>query len=409
VPLHQGRRNQILSGVGESRIVSKHLLVVDDEPNIRRILQVAFDKVGYKTLIAEDGAHALAMLQSEPVDVVLTDVTMPGITGYELLREIKSKRPDLPVIIMTAYGTIPQAIQAIRDGAFEYVTKPFDLDVVKKTVQAALAAPAPQKSSRSRSASADPPFLAESAPMKEVLELVRQVAESRATVMIGGESGVGKEVVAKALHRLSGRDRKPFVAVSCAAIPEGLLEAELFGYEKGAFTGAQGAKAGKFESANEGTLFLDEVGEIPLPIQVKLLRVLQEREVERLGANRPTKIDLRLITATHQNLEESVAKGSFRLDLLYRLKVVELYIPPLRDRLEDIMPLAHLFLKRHAEENGRGPLKVGSAVEKLLLSYDWPGNVRELENSMERATVLAPSGAEELLPSLLPPQFKKCA
>ena len=401
--------HEILGGVGESGLVTNHVLVVDDEPNIRRILQVAFDKVGYKTLTAEDGAHALATLDSEQVDLVLTDVTMPGITGYELLREIKSKRPDLPVVIMTAYGTIPQAIQAIRDGAFEYVTKPFDLDVVKKIVQVALTAPPPAKKQKSKTADSAGPFLAESAAMKEVLELVRQVADSRATVMIGGESGVGKEVVAKALHRLSSRERKPFVAVSCAAIPEGLLEAELFGYEKGAFTGAQGAKAGKFESANEGSLFLDEVGEIPLPIQVKLLRVLQEREVERLGANRPTKIDLRLITATHRNLDEAVAQGLFRLDLLYRLKVVELHIPPLRERLEDIVPLACLFLKRHAEENGRGALRIGPGVEKLLLSYAWPGNVRELENSMERATVLAPPGCEELLPALLPLHLRHAA
>jgi two-component system response regulator AtoC len=383
--------------------------VVDDETNIRRILQVAFDKVGYKTFIAEDGAHALELLKTETIDVVLTDVTMPGITGYELLREIKAERPDLPVIIMTAYGTIPQAIQAIRDGAFEYVTKPFDLDVVRKTVQASVTEPKTHKQVRAKSPVGDVPFLAESPAMKEVLELVHQVADSRATVMIGGESGVGKEVVAKAIHKLSNRSRKPFVAVSCAAIPEGLLEAELFGYEKGAFTGAQGAKAGKFESADEGTLFLDEVGEIPQPIQVKLLRVLQEREVERLGANKPSKIDIRLITATHRDLDAAVAAGSFRLDLLYRLKVVELHIPPLRERLEDILPLAHLFLKRHAEENGRGALKVGPATEKLLLSYPWPGNVRELENSMERATVLAPSGAEELSPALLPTQFRKTA
>ncbi len=390
----------------------KHLLVVDDEPNIRRILQVAFDKVGFRTLVAEDAAQALAMLGQEPLDCVLTDVTMPGLNGYELLRELKGIRPELPVVIMTAYGTIPQAVQAIRDGASEYVTKPFDLDVVKRIVQAAVAEvkPAqPGKAARAASATAEEPFLAVSPAMREVLSLVRQVADSRATVMLGGESGVGKEVVAKALHKLSGRARKPFVAVSCAAIPETLLEAELFGHEKGAFTGAQGAKAGRFETADGGSLFLDEVGEIPMAVQVKLLRVLQEREFERLGANKPTKVDLRLITATHRDLQDSVAQGTFRLDLLYRLQVIEIQIPPLRERREDIVPLAMNFLERHAADNGRSALKLGPKTEDLLLAYPWPGNVRELENAMERATVLAPSTASELDPSLLPGSFRRAA
>ena len=227
--------------------------------------------------------------------------------------------------------------------------------------------------------------------------------------MIGGESGVGKEVVSQAIHALSSRSKKPFVAVSCAALPESLLESELFGYEKGAFTGANGSKVGRFEAANEGTLFLDEIGEIPHLVQVKLLRVLQEREIERLGSTKPTKIDVRLITATHRDLRAAVDAGSFRLDLLYRLQVVEILIPPLRERIEDIVPLAELFLAKYAHENGRDALNIGPEATKALHAYSWPGNVRELENTIERAMVLAPGSATELEPKLLPERIQKAA
>jgi transcriptional regulator with GAF, ATPase, and Fis domain len=262
---------------------------------------------------------------------------------------------------------------------------------------------------RPRLSEDEDPFLAISPAMQSVLSLVRQVAESRATVMINGESGVGKEVVAKALHRLSSRSKKSFVAVSCAAIPDTLLEAELFGHEKGAFTGAQGAKAGRFELADGGTLMLDEVGEIPMSTQVKLLRVLQEREFERLGATRPTRVDVRVISATHRDLEQAVEDGMFRLDLLYRLQVIEILVPPLRERVEDVLPLAQLFLTRLASENGREALHIPEETAKLLTSYEWPGNVRELENTMERATVLAPESCLELLPGLLPKSLKHAA
>lgn len=390
-----------------------NLLVVDDEPSIRRILQVAFDKAGYNTFIAEDAHMALKMAAQENIQLVLTDVTMPGMNGYELLRELRGNKPNLPVVIMTAYGTIPQAVQAIRDGAFEYVTKPFDLDALKRIVANALADTTPAKKSKPSGASAklsdEEPFLAFSPQMKEVAGLVRQVADTRATVMIGGESGSGKEIVARALHKLSGRAKKPFVAVSCAAIPESLMEAELFGHEKGAFTGAQAAKVGRFEAAHNGTLFLDEIGEVPMSIQVKLLRVLQEREFERLGASKPTKVDVRLITATNRNLNEMVEAGTFRLDLLYRLQVVEIVVPPLRERPEDILPLARLFLGRFAEDNGQEPLSIDEVAEQRLLAYRWPGNVRELENTMERATVLAPSGEKVLSPRLLPASVGQAA
>lgn len=390
----------------------KHLLVVDDEPNIRRILQVAFEKAGYEVTIAEDAAQALQFIQEKTPDCVLSDVTMPGMNGHELLRTIKASHASLPVIIMTAFGTIPAAVNAIRKGAFEYVTKPFDLESLKKVVSAALTSGneirKPAAKGKKQKAN-DVDFIAESPAMQEVLATVRQVADSRATVLVTGESGAGKEVIARAIHKLSARATKPFVAVSCAALPETLLESELFGYEKGAFTGAQGSKAGRFELADSGTLFLDEIGEIPLSVQVKLLRVLQEREFERLGGQKPMKVDVRLITATNADLAHAVDQGTFRLDLMYRLKVVEIHIPPLRERTEDILPLANFFLEKFAAESGREPLQVGEEALAVMTRYSWPGNVRELENTMERATVLSGERDQFLRPDLLPKTVLKAA
>jgi DNA-binding NtrC family response regulator len=386
----------------------KRLLVVDDEVNIRRILQAAFDKAGYHTLVAENGDVALALLKSEPVDCVLTDVTMPGIDGYELQRAVRTNWPSVPVVIMTAYGTIPQAVQAIRDGAFEYITKPFDLDSVKKVIRAAIkaneagAGPKPSGKPSKR-------FIAESPSMREVLATIEQVADSRATILVTGESGTGKEVVARLIHDLSTRASAPYVALSCAALPETLLESELFGYVKGAFTGADTDKPGRFETAQGGTLFLDEIGDIPAATQVKLLRVLQEREIERLGSTRPTPIDVRLVTATNRDLGEAVEDGSFRLDLLYRLQVVEILLPPLRDRKEDVMPLAEHFLARFSAENGRRLTRVSDGALTALLAYAWPGNVRELENTMERAVVLAAREDEVLAVDHLPKHIKTAA
>jgi DNA-binding NtrC family response regulator len=385
------------------------ILVVDDEPSIRRILQVAFEKVGYACLTAEDADEAMATIKSDAPDCVVTDVTMPGRTGYELLKEIKAHNEELPVVIVTAYGTIPQAVQAIRDGAFEYVTKPFDLDVLKKVVASALSQEATPSRVSGRRAVKKSSFVAESDEMKQVYEMATQVADSRATVLITGESGVGKEVVAKFIHEASPRSEKAFVAVSCAALPETLLESELFGYEKGAFTGANTSKAGRFELAHDGTLFLDEIGEIPMPIQVKLLRVLQEREFERLGGSKPTRVDVRLVTATNRDLQQAVDQGLFRLDLLYRLQVVELHIPPLRQRQADIEPLCNYFLARFSKENGREPLTVSKDALAVLKSYPWPGNVRELENTMERAVVLCSKTESVLTQKLLPPSFSRAA
>ena len=388
----------------------RRILIVDDESNIRRILQVAFEKEGYQAEVAEDAFAAFSRLNNEAFDCLLTDVTMPGKTGYELLHEVKAKFPELPVVIMTAYGTIPQAVQAIRDGAFEYITKPFDLDNLKKVIAASLddgAVKRPRAKKGSASKKAD--FIAESPSMKEIYETIQQVADSRATVLITGESGVGKEVVAKSLHQLSTRVSKSFVAVSCAALPETLLESELFGYEKGAFTGAQGSKIGRFEMAHEGTLFLDEIGDIPMAIQVKLLRVLQEREFERLGASKPTKVDVRLVTATNRDLHSAVEDGTFRLDLLYRLQVIELHIPPLRERIEDIKPLSELFLNKYCKDNDRELLSLSDEALESMGRYSWPGNVRELENTIERGVVLAPRAEKVLTAKLLPPSLTRAA
>ncbi|MBI1755926.1 MAG: sigma-54-dependent Fis family transcriptional regulator [Fimbriimonas ginsengisoli] len=387
----------------------RKLLIVDDEPSIRRILEVAFTKDGFAVSVAEDATEALRLLTSEKADLVITDVTMPGKSGHEFLKQVKERWPELPVVVITAYGTIPQAVQAIRDGAHEYVTKPFDLDVLKKIATSALEAPRNPRSRHRTPNASGGGFIAESEPMRKVLEMVKQVADSRATVLITGESGAGKEVVARSLHELSSRASGPFVAVSCAALPETLLESELFGYEKGAFTGAQGAKPGRFELANRGTLFLDEIGDIPMAIQVKLLRVLQERQFERLGSSSPTRVDVRLITATNRNLHEAVEEHTFRLDLLYRLQVVDIEIPPLRDRREDILPLAKHFLLKFASENERVPLEIGTEAESSLLAYRWPGNVRELENTMERAVVLCPTGERTLRPESLPASITRAA
>ncbi len=389
----------------------RHILVVDDEQNIRKILKAAFERANYRVTAAEDGAAALKAIQNdETIDLVLTDVLMPGMTGVELLAQIRERRDDLPVLIMTAYGTIPQAVEAIRAGASDYITKPFDLDNLKRIV----AQFTPKRFKRdakpcATGERATTHLIAESPKMKEVLRLVQQVADSRATVLITGESGTGKEVVAKTIHELSSRAENPFVAVSCAALPETLLESELFGYERGAFTGADTSRRGRFEVADTGTLFLDEIGEIPVSIQVKLLRVLQERQIERLGSSVPIDVDVRLIAATNRDLQKAVQEGIFREDLLYRLQVLHIELPPLRERAEDILPLTRHFIAKFAQENGASLEDVDRDVERALQRYHWPGNVRELENVMERAVVLAPKEKSVLTLELLPPSLQTAA
>ncbi len=384
------------------------ILIVDDELNIRRILEQAFTKEGYQVYTAEGGHQALRLLNEKQIDLMLTDVVMPDMTGLELLKRAREKIPNLQVILMTAFGMIPTAVEAMRSGAYDFLTKPLDMDVLRKVVRNALR----ELDASTRTASRKPPkrkqvaFIGESPAIKQVLETVERVADTRTTVLITGESGTGKELIARLLHEHSQRASKPFVAVSCAAIPETLLEVELFGAVRGAYTGAETDRVGKFEAAQNGTLFLDEIGDIPPLIQVKLLRVLQEREIERLGSNTPIPIDVRLVAATNRNLEEAVELGAFREDLYYRLQVVRIHLPPLRERREDIPLLANHFLKKFAEENGRVLREISPEAIEILQSACWKGNVRELENVMESAVVLAPPDAEILLPEHLPSRLR---
>ncbi len=384
------------------------MLIVDDELNIRRVLERAFLKEGYHVHLAEGGHQALRILQETPVDVVLSDVVMPDMSGLELLKQIRADYPQTAVVMMTAYGTIPMAVEAIRAGAYEFLTKPLDLETLRKVVRNALLEQGGQSRAEKKG---KPPkkqtvFIGQSRAIREVLETVERVADTRASVLITGESGTGKELIARMLHEKSSRANGPFVAVSCAAIPETLIEVELFGAVKGAYTGADTDRIGKFESASGGTLFLDEVGEIPLLIQAKLLRVIQEREIQRLGSNETIPIDVRLITATNRDLEKEISAGNFREDLYYRLKVVHLHLPPLRERPEDIPLLAEYFVRKYAEENGRALRTLNPETLRILQNHCWKGNVRELENVIEASVVLAPPNVEELLPEHLPAQMR---
>lgn len=386
-----------------------HVLVVDDEENIRRILEASLNKQGWEVSTCADGHEATEWLHTRSADVILSDVTMPRKDGFALFNEVKATWPTTPFVFMTAFGTIPQAVQAIREGAFEYIPKPFDLKAVHRLLQKAVreAEKGPQKPTTASAPKSE--VIIQSPAMQEVYELAGQAAQSKATVLITGESGTGKEVLAKYLHQASPRSAAPFVAVNCAAIPDSLLESELFGYERGAFTGADQPKAGKFEAAHGGTLFLDEIGEIPHTTQVKLLRVLQEREVERLGSNLPTAVDVRLIAATNQDLHKLVDDGAFRLDLLYRLQVIDLYLPPLRERVEEIIPLAEAFKSRFNLENEKEVVGFDPEVKQALLSYQWPGNIRELENTVERAVVLCPEGQALIKLAQLPASLRRAA
>ncbi|CUU01626.1 two-component system, NtrC family, response regulator AtoC [Armatimonadetes bacterium GBS] len=383
------------------------ILIVDDEQNIRRVLARAFEKNGYEVSVAENAHQALRLVDEFQPDLVLSDVVMPGPTGLELLKKLRAKYPDLPVVMMTAFGTIPMAVEAIRSGAFEFLTKPLDMDSLFKVVRHALEeSRKPQPRAKPKASSvAKTVFIGQSPAVKAVLEIVERVAKTRATVLITGESGTGKELIARMLHEKSDRASGPFVPVSCAAIPETLIEVELFGAVKGAYTGAETDRIGKFEAANGGTLFLDEIGEVPLMVQAKLLRVIQEREIQRLGSNESIPIDVRLITATNRDLEQEVAARNFREDLYYRLNVVHIHLPPLRERPEDIPLLAEYFMKKYAAENGRALERLSPETIALLQRHCWKGNVRELENTIEAAVALAPPDAATLLPEHLPPHF----
>ncbi len=360
------------------------VMVVEDDPALREALCATLDLAGYRSLPAGDGAAALALLERERPALVVSDVQMQPMDGTALLHALRRRRPDLPVVLMTAFGTIRSAVQAVRDGAVEYLAKPFEPAALVGLVNQLLPAAVDD---------ADAP-VAQDPRSQELLALAARVAHSEVSVLLTGESGTGKEVLARYIHRQSPRAGGPFVAINCAAIPENMLEATLFGYERGAFTGASTAHAGKFEQANGGTLLLDEISEMPLGLQAKLLRVLQEREVERLGAKQALALDLRVLATSNRDLPAEVAAGRFREDLYYRLAVFPLHIAPLRERPADILPLARRLLTRHWRRPTPAPA-LSDAAGHALVGYAWLGNVRELDNMIQRALILADAGAIE--------------
>ncbi len=369
------------------------ILVADDEKNIREGLREALALDGYEVVLAADGKEALDAMNRGDVDLVITDLKMPHVSGEELLRHVASQYPTVPAIILTGHGTIESAVQAMHDGAYDFLTKPVNLDrlslMVKRALsnrELALQNRAMQEELERRSQFAS--IIGKSAEMKQVFEMVRQVAPSRSSVLITGESGSGKEMIAEALHYNSPRKDKPFIKVHCAALTETLLESELFGHEKGAFTGAITRKRGRFELAHLGTLFLDEIGEINQNVQIKLLRVLEEKKFERVGGEETIEVDVRLIAATNRDLKDAISKGQFREDLYYRLNVVNIHLPPLRERKEDIPLLAASFLKEFSQENGKSIDGIDPKARLALYNYSWPGNVRQLRNSIESAVVL---------------------
>ena len=386
------------------------ILIVDDEINYTLIIAAVLEDEGFETLTANSGPEALATLSESDVDLVLTDMKMPAMDGIDLLERIKKEDADLPVIMMTAHGTVEKAVEAMQKGAYNYILKPFDNERLVLYVNKAISMYRVVKENRQLRRAVEGRYsfhniIGKSKAMQDVFHIIRKVAPAAATVLIEGASGTGKELVANALHFNSPRKDKPFVAVNCSALAETLLESELFGHEKGAFTGAVSMKKGRFEIADGGTLFLDEIGELSSALQVKLLRVLQERVVERVGGLKAIPVNIRLIAATNKSLKEEVAKGNFREDLFYRLNVVPITLPSLRERLEDIRPLVGHFIAKYSGERNMGSPVTGidREVERLFYEYDWPGNVRELENVIERAVVLSP---EEIIQvSDLPKDF----
>jgi two-component system response regulator HydG len=368
------------------------ILVVDDDPAHRLMLKNLLEDWGYRIEEAEDGDDAVAFIQRGPADLVLMDVRMPRMNGIEATQAIISYNPAVPVLIMTAYSSIPSAVEALKAGAYDYLTKPLDFDALRLTIERALEHTHLRRENeelRSQLARLQlPDMVGRSPAMQQMAEMIALVAPSEATVLLTGESGTGKSLVARAIHANSPRSSRPLVEVNCAAIPESLMESELFGHEKGAFTGADKARRGRFSQADGGTIFLDEVGELSPPMQAKLLRVLQEGDIQRVGSDAPVRVDVRVIAATNRDLQNMVAQETFREDLFYRLNVVTLEVPPLRDRVEDIPVLAEHFLARFAEKNRKRVKGITPGAMDLLLKHPWPGNVRELENVMERGVIL---------------------
>jgi two-component system response regulator HydG len=370
------------------------LLVADDDPGLRESLERTLTREGYHVVLASDGRAALERVQTGDFDVIVTDLKMPGLTGLELLRAAKAIAPDVDVILLTAFGTVEEAVKAMKDGAYDFLTKPFRREQLLKLVSKALERRALIRQNRALQQQLEDlrgkgQMIGVSPVFRRVITLVEQIADSSATVLIQGESGTGKELMARAIHEGSRRRQGPFIAVNCAALTETLLESELFGYEKGAFTGAAGRKEGRFELADGGTLFLDEVADLSPITQPKILRVLQEGEFERLGAIRTIKVDVRIVTATNQDLVQMVREKRFREDLYYRLNVITITVPPLRERPEDIPLLAEHFLRVYAAKNNRKLEGFTLEAMRRLESYAWPGNVRQLENVIERTVVLA--------------------
>jgi len=366
------------------------ILVVDDEVKMRRLLEMSLKNMGHDVVQAADGAEAMACFDEAPFDLVMTDLNMPRMDGMQLLRNLRERGEEVPVIVLTAFGTIETAVEAMKLGAADYIIRPFEMDTVELAVTRALAMGAMQRENRFLRDEVERgwgEFIGRSPKMRELYDLIRQVAPARSSVLIVGETGTGKELVARAIHQASGRGGL-FVPINCAAIPADLLESELFGHQKGAFTGAHRDRMGKFELSSGGTIFLDEVTEMPQALQAKLLRVLQEETVERLGAQRAVRVDLRIVAATNRDPQQAVDDGALRQDLFFRLNVVRVDVPPLRERREDIQSLAGHFLQKYSSELGRQTPLLTEAVLQCLLAYAWPGNVRELENLMERASVL---------------------
>ena len=381
------------------------VLVVDDEKNITFVMQAMLEKAGYEAAIFNDSAEALSSLEDEDPDLVITDLYMPGPGGMEILAHCQKNFPQLPVVVITAFGTVESAVTALKRGAFDYITKPFDqtefLNVVKKAVathRQRLKEPMPilglgLGTERTAGSPAISSIIGSSPQMQDVFKIIAKIATSPTTVLVQGESGTGKELVAYEIHRNSDRATKPFVKINCAAIPGTLIESELFGYERGAFTGAVGSKPGRFELANEGTLFLDEVADMPLEMQVKLLRVLQEHEFERVGGVNTIKVDVRIVTATNKDLQAEVKAGRFREDLFYRLNVVPIRLPSLRERREDIDLLVRYFVQQFNEKLKKGITSLTPELLNALRSYAWPGNIRQLENVLERMVLMSEGSA----------------
>lgn len=368
------------------------ILVVEDELNIRTALVTMLEKRGYVAASAGTAEEALRLLDETTVDLVITDLKMPGIGGMELLRKVKEAWPATEVVVMTAYGSIETAVEAMRSGAYDYITKPIDRDRFPVLVEKALerhflTSENRQLRDRLETKARFEDMIGDSALMHQIYNLVEMVAASDVTVLVVGESGTGKELLARAIHQKSPRAGGPFISVNCGALPDTLLESELFGYEKGAFTGAMGTKVGRFELADGGTLFLDEIGELSLKSQVDFLRVLETKEFRRLGGTKVIKVDARIIAATNRNLEEAVKQGIFREDLYYRLNVIPLRVPPLRDRAEDIPLMVQSFLREFAAKHGRHPQELSREAMRLLRLYAWPGNIRQLRNVMERLII----------------------